>query len=74
MQFKFAFVAAALATLVAAQGNCSTGSQQCCQLTLNSTEAETNPTVEASGLISVILSQVGALVGLECTSVVGAGW
>ncbi|KAF9077844.1 fungal hydrophobin-domain-containing protein [Rhodocollybia butyracea] len=76
MQFKLTFVAAALATLVAATpaprgepaSSCSTGPVQCCQST---------QTVAQAGLslstIGLLLSELGLLVGLTCSGIDIAG-
>ncbi|KAF9017497.1 hypothetical protein BDP27DRAFT_1355859 [Rhodocollybia butyracea] len=64
MQFKLAFVSAALATLALASptarnepaSSCSTGPVQCCQSVQTTTQAASNPGVLALlGLIGVVL-------------------
>lgn len=80
MQFKFAFVAAALASLAVAVptpsvgsalsiGSRSTGTPQCCQHVMTSSEAATNPLVILLGPVSVVLDDVTGLVGLGCTGI-----
>ncbi|KAI9069450.1 fungal hydrophobin [Trametes sanguinea] len=71
---RLAVIAAlALPALVAAQ-NCNTGVMQCC----NSVKTATDPTVAAIiplDLIGVVLGDVNALVGIDCSpiEVVGVG-
>ncbi|KAE9407605.1 hydrophobin 2 [Gymnopus androsaceus JB14] len=79
MQFKLAFVSAALATLAIATptlrnepaSSCSTGDLQCCE----TTESATDPT--AAGLLAllgIVVQGVDVLVGLSCDpiTVIGA--
>ncbi|KIK60546.1 hypothetical protein GYMLUDRAFT_167808 [Collybiopsis luxurians FD-317 M1] len=79
MQFKLAFVTAALAGLAAATPaprgggpTCSTGSLTCC----NSLESASNPVVGLlAGLLGIVLGDLTAQVGLTCSpiTVVGVG-
>ncbi|KAF9016789.1 fungal hydrophobin-domain-containing protein [Rhodocollybia butyracea] len=79
MQFKLALVAAALATLAAATATpptstCSTGPIQCCQSTQTADQAGKDPkTLALLGLIGVVIGDVGALVGLDCSGINVAG-
>ncbi|KAJ3769205.1 hydrophobin 2 [Lentinula raphanica] len=78
MQFKFAFVTAALATLAAAtplprgdSGSCSTGPVQCCN-TVQSAQSAGISTI--LGLLGVVLQDLDVLVGVTCSpiTVIGA--
>ncbi|KIK53787.1 hypothetical protein GYMLUDRAFT_49203 [Collybiopsis luxurians FD-317 M1] len=77
MQFKLAFVTAAIASLAAATptprtGSCSTGPVQCC----NSVESASSPGVSTLlGLLGIVLQNTDVLVGLTCSpiTVVGLG-
>ncbi|KAF9016788.1 fungal hydrophobin-domain-containing protein [Rhodocollybia butyracea] len=79
MQFKLALVSAALATLAAATSappasTCSTGPVQCCQSTQTAAQAAKDPeTLKLLGLIGVVIGDVGALVGLDCSGINVAG-
>ncbi|KAF5337449.1 hypothetical protein D9757_010333 [Collybiopsis confluens] len=76
MQFKAAFVTAAIASLAAAspapRGTCSTGPIQCC----NSVQSASNPVVGLlAGLLGIVLGDLTAQVGITCSpiSVIGVG-
>ncbi|KAF5350945.1 hypothetical protein D9757_013736 [Collybiopsis confluens] len=79
MQFKAAFVAAAIASLAAASptprddqpGNtCSTGPIQCC----NSVSSTSNPTIASlAGLLGIVLPAVNVAVGLLCSPISAIG-
>ncbi|KAJ3808150.1 hydrophobin 2 [Lentinula lateritia] len=79
MQFKLAFVSAALATLAVATpaprdepaSNCSTGPIQCC----NSVQsASSTPVTTILGLLGIVLQDLNVDVGLTCSpiTVIGA--
>ncbi|KAF5385533.1 hypothetical protein D9757_006724 [Collybiopsis confluens] len=74
MQFKAAFVTAAIATLVAAsparRATCSTGPVQCC----NHVEKASNPAVGLlATLVGVLIQDTNVDVGLQCSPVGGIG-
>ncbi|KAF5343160.1 hypothetical protein D9757_014199 [Collybiopsis confluens] len=76
MQFKAAFVTAAIASLAAAsptpRDTCSTGPIQCC----NTVMSENNPVIGLlSGLLGIVLPNLGLNVGLQCSpiSLLGLG-
>ncbi|KAF5350944.1 hypothetical protein D9757_013735 [Collybiopsis confluens] len=76
MQFKAAFVTAAIASLAAAspapRDTCSTGSIQCC----NSVSNSSDPTItQLAGLLGIALPSINIGVGLVCSgiSVIGLG-
>ncbi|KAF9077840.1 fungal hydrophobin-domain-containing protein [Rhodocollybia butyracea] len=87
MQFKLTFVAAALATLVAATpaprgepaSSCSTGPVQCCQSTQTVAQAASDPStvglleLELGMLITALTGDLAGLVGLTCSAVDIAG-
>ncbi|KAJ4465684.1 fungal hydrophobin-domain-containing protein [Lentinula edodes] len=79
MQFKLAFVSAALATLAVATpaprdepgSSCSTGPVQCC----NSVQsASSDPITTILGLLGIVLQDLNVDVGLTCSpiTVIGA--
>ncbi|KAJ3861746.1 MAG: hydrophobin 2 [Lentinula lateritia] len=79
MQFKLAFVSAALATLAVATpaprdepaSSCSTGPIQCC----NSVQsASSDPITTILGLLGIVLQDLNVDVGLTCSpiTVIGA--
>ncbi|KAJ3876757.1 hydrophobin 2 [Lentinula edodes] len=76
MQFKFAFVAAALATLAAAtptpRDTCSTGPIQCCN---DVQSAKSSGAAAILGLLGIVLQDLDVLVGLDCSpiTVIGLG-
>ncbi|KAF5356479.1 hypothetical protein D9757_012567 [Collybiopsis confluens] len=76
MQFKLAFVSAALATLAVATpaprggsepaSSCSTGPLQCC----NTVTTVNDPTAATLiGLLGIVIQDVTALVGLTCSGI-----
>ncbi|KAF5384457.1 hypothetical protein D9757_014004 [Collybiopsis confluens] len=76
MQFKAAFVTAAIASLAAAspapRDTCSTGPVQCC----NQYSTTSDPTIASlAGLLGIALPAINVAVGLLCSplSVVGVG-
>ncbi|KAF5350953.1 hypothetical protein D9757_013737 [Collybiopsis confluens] len=76
MQFKAAFVTAAIASLAAAspspRDTCSTGSLQCC----NSVSNASDPTIASlAGLLGIALPAINVGIGLLCSgiSVIGVG-
>ncbi|KAJ4466324.1 hydrophobin 2 [Lentinula aciculospora] len=77
MQFKLAFVSAALATLAVAtpatrQTGCTTGTLQCC----GTVESASSPgATELLGLLGIVLQDLDVLVGLTCSpiTVIGLG-
>lgn len=82
MQFKLAFVAAALATLAVATPtpnstpppSCSTGTQQCCQSTTTVASASAATLDLIQELLGVVVGDITGLIGLQCTSVAGSAW
>ncbi|KAF9056827.1 fungal hydrophobin-domain-containing protein [Rhodocollybia butyracea] len=82
MQFKLAFVSAALATLALASptarnepaSSCSTGPVQCCQSVQTTTQAANNAGVLALlAVIGVALGDVTGVIGLTCSGINIAG-
>ncbi|KAF9064113.1 fungal hydrophobin-domain-containing protein [Rhodocollybia butyracea] len=82
MQFKLAFVSAALATLALASpaprnepaSSCSTGPVQCCDSVQTASQAAADPgTLALLGLIGVLIGDVTGLVGLTCSGINVAG-
>ncbi|KAH7872160.1 hydrophobin 2 [Lentinula edodes] len=79
MQFKLAFVTAALATLAVATptprnepaSSCSTGPIQCCDSVQS---ASSSPVAILLGLLGIVLQDVNVNVGLTCSpiTVIGA--
>ncbi|KAF5356487.1 hypothetical protein D9757_004550 [Collybiopsis confluens] len=81
MQFKFALLSAALATLAVATpaprggepaSSCTTGPVQCC----NTVTTASNPAAATLlGLLGIVVQSVTAVVGLSCSpiSVIGIG-
>ena len=76
MQFKLAFVTAAIASLAAAtpaaRDTCSTGPIQCC----NSVQSASDPaTALLLGLLGIVVQGVNVDVGLTCSpiTVIGVG-
>ncbi|KAJ3992937.1 hydrophobin 2 [Lentinula boryana] len=79
MQFKLAFVTAALATLAAAtptprtepSSSCSTGPVQCCNTVQSANSAGISSIL---GLLGVVLGDLDVLVGITCSpiTVIGA--
>ncbi|KAJ3887973.1 hydrophobin 2 [Lentinula edodes] len=78
MQFKLAFVSAALATLAVATpaprgepaSSCTTGPVQCC----DSTESASSTSATALlGLLGIVLQDLNVLVGLTCSPVTVIG-
>ncbi|KIK53767.1 hypothetical protein GYMLUDRAFT_232645 [Collybiopsis luxurians FD-317 M1] len=81
MQFKFAFVTAALATLAVATpaprggepaSSCTTGPVQCC----NTVESASSPAAAGIlALLGIVLQNLDVLVGLTCDpiTVIGVG-
>ncbi|KIK53762.1 hypothetical protein GYMLUDRAFT_925512 [Collybiopsis luxurians FD-317 M1] len=81
MQFKFAFVTAALATLAVATptprggepaSSCTTGPIQCCQSVQS---ASSSPVSILLGLLGIVLQDLNVDVGLTCSpiTVIGVG-
>ncbi|KAJ3785575.1 hydrophobin 2 [Lentinula aff. detonsa] len=78
MQFKLAFVSAALATLAVATpaprnepaSSCTTGPIQCC----NTVESANSASAAALlGVLGIVVQDVNALVGLDCSPITGVG-
>ncbi|KAF5384631.1 hypothetical protein D9757_007533 [Collybiopsis confluens] len=68
MQFKAAFVTAAIASLAAAspapRDTCSTGPVQCC----NQYSTTSDPTIASlAGMLGIALPAINAVVGLACS-------
>ncbi|KAE9385896.1 hydrophobin 2 [Gymnopus androsaceus JB14] len=79
MQFKLAFVSAALATLAVATpalrgepaSSCSTGDLQCCDTTESASSASATALLS---LLGIVLQDLDVLVGITCSpiTVIGA--
>ncbi|KDR75963.1 hypothetical protein GALMADRAFT_140195 [Galerina marginata CBS 339.88] len=70
--FALALPVLAAATAIPRDGDCNTGSIQCC----NQIQSSTSQTVaQLAGLLGIDLGSLGALVGLSCSpiSVLGVG-
>ncbi|KAJ3785587.1 hydrophobin 2 [Lentinula aff. detonsa] len=74
MQFKFAFVSAALATLAVAtpapRDTCSTGPVQCCQTV---EPASSSGVAGILGLLGIVLQDLTVDVGLTCSPITVIG-
>ncbi|KAJ4466315.1 hydrophobin 2 [Lentinula aciculospora] len=78
MQFKLAFVSAALATLAVATpaprdepaSSCSTGPVQCCESVQSANSAAIAPILASIG---VVLQDLNVLVGLTCSPITVIG-
>ncbi|KAJ3996825.1 hydrophobin 2 [Lentinula boryana] len=74
MQFKFAFVSAALATLAVAtpapRDTCSTGPVQCCQTV---EPASSSGVASLLGLLGIVLQDLTVDVGLTCSPITVIG-
>ncbi|KAJ3987022.1 hydrophobin 2 [Lentinula detonsa] len=78
MQFKFAFVSAALATLAVATpaprgepaSSCSTGPVQCCQ---SVEPASSSSAAGVLGLLGIVLQDLTVDVGLTCSPITVIG-
>ncbi|KAJ4466323.1 hydrophobin 2 [Lentinula aciculospora] len=80
MQFKLAFISAALATLAVATparrgesepaSSCTTGPIQCCQ---SVEPASSSAAAVILAGLGIVLQDLSVLVGLTCTDVAGAG-
>ncbi|KAF5388996.1 hypothetical protein D9757_005124 [Collybiopsis confluens] len=74
MQFKLAMFTAALATLAAAtptpRDTCSTGAMQCCNSLTTANDPAAASIIHSLG---VVVQDVNAGVGLQCSPVIGLG-
>ncbi|KAF9005095.1 fungal hydrophobin-domain-containing protein [Cyathus striatus] len=70
----FALPLLAAASAIPRDGQCSTGAIQCCNETQSSTNLS-NPVTALLGLLGVVVGDITALVGLNCSpiSVIGVG-
>ncbi|KIK52940.1 hypothetical protein GYMLUDRAFT_49618 [Collybiopsis luxurians FD-317 M1] len=78
MQFKLAFVSAALATLAVATpaprnepaSSCTTGPIQCCESVVPASDAAATKIL---GLLGIVLQDLNVVVGLTCSAVTVVG-
>lgn len=82
MQFKFAFIAAALATLAVATptardipaSDCSTAQTQCCQSTTTAASLNSVELGLLATLLGIVVGDITGLVGSQCLNIAASTW